>query len=71
MGRVKGCVVRERCRDVEGSHCVEEIPKTAISGEAMVLEDKGTFEHVLLLDDKLPSYLIGKRVSFIIVPEED
>ena len=74
MGRVKGCVVSkdilpaEHCGEVDGLFYVEEIPKSAIRGEQIVDfgVNVGKFGQL-----KLPSYLIGKKVSYIIIPEED
>jgi hypothetical protein len=48
---------------------MEQIPKTAIRGEAEVKwsHNPGSDDGVLYL----PNSLIGKKVSFIIIPEED
>jgi len=75
MSRIKGCVVRkdilpaEHCGDIDGLFYVEEIPKNAIKGESLVYPHDSfppTWGMV-----KVPAELIGKKVSFIIIPEED
>ena len=80
MGRIRGWIhtihtgTRVLC-DVDGKDAVfvEEIPKNAIRGEATVeyenCDDGVKTEGIIWMG--LPDHLIGKKVSFIIIPEEE
>ena len=82
MGRIKGWIhtihtgTRVLC-DVDGKDAVfvEQIPKTAIRGETEVVSCEVMADMVRNSDQgvviDLPDYLIGKKVSYIIIPEED
>ena len=79
MGRIKGWVypveVTQTHHKTEEIY-VEEIPKNAIRGEAVVEYDawsetlKREVRPILRLPD-FPAHLIDKKVSFVIIPEED
>ena len=77
MGRIKGFVSKKTihsfCRNHSSMVYMEEIPKTAIRGEGVVNKTWNESAVADLPEVKfaLPEHLIGKRVSFIIIPEDD
>ena len=76
MGRIKGWVSKKTihpfCRNHSSMAYMEEIPMTAIRGEAVVSDrwkQVSDCEAGILVD--LPGSLIGLKVNVIIIPEED
>lgn len=78
MSRIKGWIhtihtgTKVLC-DVAGNESVfvEEIPSNAIRGETVVKLMPGKIFRQQIAVIKLPLHLTGKKVSYIIIPEED